>query len=848
MKRAIFKIIFGIVFFILSIIGVDHFMNQGNTDMTQEMAPATFPVVYMQDDARLINPLYGYNQKMENAYQTDTMIPITSKNRDLSFQINTYGTFIKAIDFEVRNALGDRLIENTKVEDYLQTSDMITMKISIKDLLEDGEDYSLCIHLEGTLGQDFYYYTTIVYANEDFHLKDHLDFVLDFHTRTFDKDRAKELTKYLESNSEGDNTTYHKVNIHSSFSQITWGNLTVQKETEPQIFIRRINSNVSRIELRYRLLLNNQLMDEHYNVSEYYFVRFGRERMYLLDYERDMNSIFNADASSFTGNKISLGISDENIKMQESEDGNILAFVKEGCLYHFNQTDNKLALLFGFYDENNQDERDYYQNMDIDILSVDETGNTRFLVYGYMNRGNHEGSVGIACYYFNSMVNTIEEEVYIPFSGSASLLKKNVERLSYVNNHNKLFLLLYDCLYQIDLTGKRYEVIVDGLTSGSYYVSDSNRMIVWQTLDENKDIYKCNKLALLNLNTGNQMDVLAGKDRYIMPLGFMNEDLIYGQAPKSLSYRDYLGNELFLMDRVFIQDERGKILKTYEKDGYYVTSAYVLENQIVLKRRVHKGEGESYPVTDDDQIMNDVEANATKNELEVIATQDYEKIIQIAAKNNFKPNQMKNLTPKQVMYEGERSIILPKSENQEMHFYTFDKYGLSGMLSFAAEAVLSADESFGYVLSDTGTVIWEKSNRPVKNQIMRITTDSVSEDATALANCLDTILQYEGYNQNSQKLLDRGRNFYSILKDNLENKEVLDLTGCSLSSVLYYVGKDIPVMAILNDGNAVLIVGYNELNTVIFNPISKTISKMGMNDSTDFFQSNGNQFFTYVDK
>ena len=75
---------------------------------------------------------------------------------------------------------------------------------------------------------------------------------------------------------------------------------------------------------------------------------------------------------------------------------------------------------------------------------------------------------------------------------------------------------------------------------------------------------------------------------------------------------------------------------------------------------------------------------------------------------------------------------------------------------------------------------------------------------------------------------------------------MLDLTGCSLDAVLYYVNRDIPVLALMEDGSAVLIVGFNDLNTVILNPLTGTIRRMGMNDSRDWFEENGNQFITYV--
>ena len=62
------------------------------------------------------------------------------------------------------------------------------------------------------------------------------------------------------------------------------------------------------------------------------------------------------------------------------------------------------------------------------------------------------------------------------------------------------------------------------------------------------------------------------------------------------------------------------------------------------------------------------------------------------------------------------------------------------------------------------------------------------------------------------------------------------------------MNKDIPVLATLQDGNAVLIVGFNELNIVVMDPQTGTLYKKGMNDSTQWLSDNGNQFVTYVRK
>lgn len=131
---------------------------------------------------------------------------------------------------------------------------------------------------------------------------------------------------------------------------------------------------------------------------------------------------------------------------------------------------------------------------------------------------------------------------------------------------------------------------------------------------------------------------------------------------------------------------------------------------------------------------------------------------------------------------------------------------------------------------------------------MAITESEVTETKSSLAVCLDTILKYEGISRNTQTWLNRGDTVFDILESNLQNYTIMDLSGCSLDAVLYYVNKDIPVLAMLADGNAVLITGFNELNIVVMDPVTGTLEKRGMNDSTEWLLENGNQFISYIRK
>ena len=76
---------------------------------------------------------------------------------------------------------------------------------------------------------------------------------------------------------------------------------------------------------------------------------------------------------------------------------------------------------------------------------------------------------------------------------------------------------------------------------------------------------------------------------------------------------------------------------------------------------------------------------------------------------------------------------------------------------------------------------------------------------------------------------------------------VLDLTGCSLDSVLYEVSCQRAVIAKTGANTSVLIVGYDEYNTYLYDPATGETAPYGMNDSTDLFEKAGNVFFTYIE-
>jgi hypothetical protein len=608
------------------------------------------------------------------------------------------------------------------------------------------------------------------------------------------------------------------------------------------IDVKEIGKESGSFIISYVVSVREENQTHYYNVEEYYRIRYTATRTYLLEYERTMTQMFNEKSNGFVNNKIMLGINDENLMLEENESGNVFAFVNQGNIYSYNVTNNDFICVYGFYNSNNVDLREIYQQHDIDILSVDETGNITFMVYGYMNRGSHEGEVGIQICYYDSSMNTVEEEIYIPYTKPYSILKNEIQQLKYVNKTRILYLMMDGTLYGISLTEKTYTEVATNLVDGSFKVSESNVMITWQS---GSSPSSSDELILMNLNTESITSIKAENGSVLAPLGFMNEDLIYGITKTTDIYTDSTGMTIFPMYQIKIQNERNELLKVYQEEGVYVVSCTLEDNQMRLKRVIKSETGIGYTETSEDQIVNINEEEVSENTLETAATQNFEKIVQIAVKENIDTKTMKILTPKEVLFEGGRDLVIENAGTLN-RYYVYDKGEVLGIYTNPASAVNRAEEEIGVVLNDKGQYVWKKGDRSLKNQIMAFDATTVTAEKNSVAICLDAILQFEGIARNTEDFLNQGKTAFTILQENLAEAQVLDLTGCSLDAVLYYVNRELPVLALLDDGSAVLIVGFNELNTVIMDPVTGTVSKKGINDSTVFFEENGNHFITYI--
>ncbi len=858
-KRRAIKLGVTFVLFLLSLFVSNILLNRGNTDMTSEMSGATLPIVYMNVNDEYINPLHGYTTEMEGNYLRGPITPLMA-NRSVSFKANLYDAVIAKVSYEVRPVDMSRLIEETEVSDFSYEGDVIYATATLKDLIEDDKEYMLIIKLTTSGGDVIRYYARVINRAE-LYLTEKMEFARYFSDKTMDKKDADEIKKYMESNAEGDNSSYAYVNIHSNFNQLTWGELDPVLVGDKDMELLEIDETTASIRLTYQV----DIMSRIHNVSEFFRLQRGK-RMYLMEYERITDQVFDEEKNVVVNGKILHGIIHEKPVRIENDTATIYAFVQQNGLYSYNISSNTLARLFSFADKNNDDARTRYNAHSIKPMMIDGVGNIWFIVYGYMNRGHNEGRMGVSLYYYDSAMNTVEEELFIPYTKSFEILEKDIDSLAYISTRNRMYVLLDGCVYTIKLDTRESEVMQDNISETGFYSSDDESTIAWQSGDT---VIDYTEIQLFKLNTMTPSVIPSDAGEIVIPLGFMDNDVVYGAAKVSDVTTDETGRTLIPMYCVRIQDQAGNTLKDYHQDGIYIREVEKSDNMLILSRVQKDPETGAFISIDDDQIINNKTRTTLRNRLSGVVTEKEETTYQTVLYKapETEKSAVKLTNPKEVVFEGNRDVTL-SGEDTVKRYYVYAKGELDGIYTSASEAVEKASSLHGVVTDKRMAYIWEAENRKPEAKIANLEingsetgkadnekeaeggeeSEEEAEDDTApdssYVRCIDMMLQSGGVYKSSEEEI-RTKSIVRVLSDNLD-ADVLDLSGCSLSDVLYYVSKEYPVMAMTGSGSAVIITGYDAKNTILYDPKEDRVYKYGMNDSKALFEKAGNRFITYV--
>ena len=783
--------------FLIAVIVFSFLTNQGNADMTADMGGATLPRIQIVSGEYEINPLVGYVSEMNIGKMRSTITPVDFQS-GIALLIEEGVLPIKALTYEVCSSDGKEILYKEKRKEIGEEPSLTFPGLELADR---EAILKLTLHTEK---QDIYYYTRIC-TKEGTDSDACLAFAERFHNMTFGKENTESIAAYLENGTEDDETeNLQKVTIHSDAEHLTWGELRPQIKGEVSRSIKEISGNYMTIVYDYEVeCAGEQDETEVYQIREYLKVRYAEGTEYLLDYERTMEQELDASENVLDNNGILLGIAKEEFPYMANEAGTIVSFVQAGELWNYNQSQDALSLVFSFADSEGYDIRNLYKEHEIQIVSVNEQGDTTFKVIGYMNRGEHEGEVGTAIYFFDIEKNFVEEKAFIPDNISSEILLKEQEQLVYYNEQQEvLYAMKEGTLYKVDLEKGKKEALVENLEKDQYVSSKDGRLLAYQTVSS---LENAEEVKVLDFVTGKERTVTCSSGEFIRPLGFISEDFVYGIGRKEDAGAFVTGEHVCPMYKLEIRDTDNEVVKIYQADQVYVTGVTVEEKMLILDRVV-KNES-VYTAVAKDYITSNEEVEKSNISVETYTSDEKERQVRIKYESGISDKKPKLLKPKQVLFEN--PVLIPFEEEGEAEvFYTYGKGKLLGIYASAADAIRQANENQGLVVSESQKYVWERGNRSLVYDIAGVDLSPYQEGNT-LAAALNRLFAYEGKTVDAAGEMAAGKKPIEILQEQFLGN-VLDLHGCSPEELCYILGKGTPIIAMTDLNNAVLLIGYND--------------------------------------
>lgn len=844
--KVVTRILVLLVIFLGTIFFVNKINNAGVEEVSVEMEQATLPIVYVRYEEDFINTLHGYTGKVDTTYFRDTITPM-DYGQTIELWADQGSDDFGTYEYELRSQYQGDLIENGSVTELNHADGYDKIRITFRTQLEELQEYVLVLKAMSGEETAVRYYTRVVVEN-DFHAGKLLEFVKQFNEAIFDKGKAEQvITKSIEPNEDGNNEYLSQVDIHSSFETITFAGLEPTQLTKPIASIKEIDDSYAIIQLKYMIAAKEKKVTENFYVTEDYRVRYVNEdNVYLLDYNRTQEAMFTTDNIDTTSNCFKIGIINEDeYQFVTSDKERKVAFVQARQLWYYNYNSGIITNVYGFcQDDNYTDSRVTYDENNIKILRMDDEGNITFAVYGYMNRGEHEGKVGISVYKFNASKDDMQELLFIENNKPYNILKEDMETLLYLNEDGSFYYFDNDCVVLVDTNTLQSQIFIEDVLNEHLAVSEDNHLIGYPNhlLPEETD-----QVTIYDLETGESRELMANPGERLEAIGFVDNDLVLGRIRE--------GDIVVALDKtvtcpissIDIIDENSKVIKTYGSTGVYVINATAKKGVVYLER-VRKINGEFEETTQD--FITYKEDEETDRIITAYKYTDnaYNQLYLNFPEYIYVAEQPKLMITKKAVREEDTTVkITFDHTNKKFYAYGQGKY-MTDYLNLNA-AVRVAYENAGVVLDEHGVIVWRKiavkDYHTVADKIQLYQVENVED---TLAACIYMMGIYEGKNPDytaMQQELAADMPIEDIILE-YTGRQGTDITGCDFENGLYYLCKDAPVITRFADGTYVLVTSYNGQKIRYINPLEDTDIVEEREEFEEKVHDSGNVFISYV--
>ena len=778
--QTVIIIVFLAVFILINV--VSYFDLIPKASYYKEGEESTYPILYQERNGKLTNELRGFVDENYKLVANDTTTFLYDQRR-LDLLMFKNGHILQEIEYEVREQTTNQLIERTRLPVPQNMEDEVRMTAYIQNLIKENTMYMLLIKIN--LGdKTINYFTNIIYRPRN-RIDEALNLVEDFTSRTFNEASASQIVKYLETSINKDQKEMYKIDIASSFEQITWAGTKMELASEYFFEILQAQEYCYNINVSYLTTSNINREKQTFINKDKYVLRIDTNRHYYMKFERETEELVNLDEDPYDGQKkrFYLGVTNpEKIKKIESENKEYFAFCKEKEIYLYDAKENIMRLIFSNRIKNAKSFKTVPRNYNVKLLMVTDDGTVNFITYGYNMNGENEGYMGIGNYTYNIEENIVRENLFIPVYSSYQSLKYDLEKYCCLNK-GRLIFKSYSRIYAIDISTAESMILADGFDETRFAASKDGKYFAF-----NNDINGKNKTIIIyNIADGLVNTIEAYEGENIEVITYMNDDLFYGILSEK--------NVWIEADKIIGRPSHEiKVVnsKTNEEKSFREANNYFynfVNEENVLRFNKYKREGTHYIFSTRDVIVNNY---SEEEEIQYAYGEEFTKEKLRVGYITIEQKQ------KHIKYEANSGIVRRKIEDMQIRasrtteeniFYVYDSGELVNKLKVFSDAVDEIRDKYGYVKLNDKFTCYNRANKGNVSYLRQ--KDSILENLKYFKEDL------------------------CLINDSIM---VINVTGVTERDLEYYITLEEKVAVFKNDTFQFFITGYDNNNFVLEYP------------------------------
>lgn len=770
-----------------------------NEVYSKSLEESRLPVIWVEMLGTEMNCMRGHTTPVsyEETYDTLTLLP---ENRVLTFHVGDTGSYKLNASYEIRNADLSELIDKADITDTVRDETGTRMHIMVPNLIIKDKEYRLDIALRTQEGETVHYYTRLIQTDENELAAQMVQLVNEFSSRNFNFDDAKENTTYVETDGTADDSTLDYTNLKSTFNNLAFNNLKLSPSAEKDIRFSYYDGNTGEIRLNYMAYREKTGGDtEIYEISETYTMRMGLNRIYMLNFSRNMREVYSGFGST-SGKRILLGINKEDeLESVTSPDGRKVYFLATRDLWCYDMDQRTVENIFSFRSNSSDDMVSGYRRHNMHIIDCDGEGNLTFLLYGYMNRGVHEGATGMALMNYDVETDTVTEKLFIPIARTYESIAQDVKTFNYLSESEIFYIKIDGGFYGIDTRDGSFIVLAEGLSDGNYQINKNMQKLAWQ---EDNDKLGSSVISIFDLESGRKQEIRSEEGMLLKAEGFIGHDVVISMHEISNACKVNGIVRSIPSNAVEILDDNLNVMKCYEREDEFIGDVNVHDGRINMKL-LQKTDDGRFIESGEDTIVSSTEVPERRENIGSYNDNFKLKVCYVQLNDDVKGRGIRIAASTDIVDGGIEITGIRLSDDDRYYAYGDDLMLLA--TDEVAGAIDSAYNRMGYVRMH-GSVIY----------------------------CRPAMV--------TSRIIDGVETVTENLLNERKNGELFDLYGITLREALYYVSRKMPVLAYTDSGRAVAIYAYDKTTVSMFDLNTKEREYWNQEEAGNMFARGNGDF------